>query len=46
MTFEPDGQGGTILRGSLDVTAMKEPIDWRAIEGSLRRMKELIESDG
>ena len=46
MTFEPDGQGGTILRGSIDVPAMKEPIDRRAIEGSLRRMKEVIESDG
>jgi uncharacterized protein YndB with AHSA1/START domain len=46
MTFEPDGQGGTIIRGSLDIPAMKEPIDPRPIEESLRRMKQLIESEG
>jgi len=46
MTVEPDGHGGTILTGSLDIPAMKEPIDPRPIEESLRRMKQLIESDG
>jgi hypothetical protein len=45
MTFEPDGQGGTIIRGSLDIPAMKEQIDQRPIEESLRRMKQLIESE-
>jgi len=44
MTFEPDGQGGTIIRGSVDIPAMNEPIDQRPIEESLRRMKQLIES--
>ena len=46
MTMEPDGHGGTILKGSLDIPAMKEPIDPGPIQGSLRRMKELIESEG
>ena len=46
MTFEPEGQGGTIIRGSVDIPAMKEPIDQRPIEESLRRMKHLIESEG
>ena len=46
MTFEPEGQGGTIIRGNLDIPAMKEVIDQRPIEESLRRMKELIESEG
>ena len=45
MTFEPDGQGGTIIRGSLDIPGMTEPIDPRPIEESLRRMKQLIESE-
>jgi hypothetical protein len=45
MTFAPYGQGGTIVRGSLDIPAMKEQIDQRPIEESLRRMKQLIESD-
>ena len=36
MTFEPDGQGGTIIRGNLDIPAMKEPIDQRPFEQSLR----------
>jgi uncharacterized protein YndB with AHSA1/START domain len=45
MTMEPDGHGGTILRGSLDIPAMKEPMDPGPIQGSLRRMKELIESE-
>jgi hypothetical protein len=46
MTFEPDGQGGTIIRGSVDIPAMKEPILQKSIEESLRRMKQLIESEG
>lgn len=46
MTFEPDGQGWTIIRGSIDIPGMKEPFDPRPIEESLRRMKQLIESEG
>jgi hypothetical protein len=46
MTTEPDGQGGSILRGTIDIPAMNEPIDRGPIEESLRRMKELIESEG
>ena len=45
MTFEPDGQGGTIIRGSVDIPAMKEPILQRSIEESLRRIKVLVESE-
>ncbi len=45
MTFEPDGQGGTIIRGSVDIPPMKEPMDQRPIDESLRRMKQLIESE-
>jgi uncharacterized protein YndB with AHSA1/START domain len=45
MTFEPDGEGGTIIRGSVDVPAMAEPMDSGPIEASLRRIKELIESE-
>jgi hypothetical protein len=44
MTFEPDGHGGTIIKGSIDIPAMAEPMDPGPIEGSLRRIKELIES--
>lgn len=45
MTFEPDGQGGTIINGSIDIPAMKEPMDSGPIEASLRRIKELVESE-
>lgn len=45
VTIEPDGHGGTILRGSIDIPAMKEPMDPGPIQGSFRRMKELIESE-
>jgi uncharacterized protein YndB with AHSA1/START domain len=43
LRFEPVGERSTRITGSLDVPAMEAPMDPRPIEGSLRRMKELIE---
>lgn len=45
MTFQPHGQHATLITGTLDVPSMAEPMDPAPFEHSLRRMKELIESD-
>lgn len=45
MTFEAEGLSGTRLTGTLDVPSMAEPMDPGPIQQSLRRMKELIESE-
>ena len=45
MTFEPEGQNRTRITGTLDVPSMAEPMDPKPIQQSLRRMKELIESE-
>lgn len=44
VSLEPEGQGSTKLTASIDIPAMKEPMDPSPVEESLRRMKELIES--
>lgn len=45
MTFEPRGPNGTQIKASLDVPSMQEPMDTAPIQQSMRRMKELIESE-
>jgi hypothetical protein len=45
MTFEPQDQAATLITGILDVPSMTEPMDPGPIQQSLRRMKELIESE-
>jgi uncharacterized protein YndB with AHSA1/START domain len=45
MTFEPKGQDATRILGTLDVPSMTVPMDPAPFEHSLRRMKELIESE-
>lgn len=45
MTFEPHGEHATRITGILEVPSMSEPMDPAPIERSLRRMKELIESE-
>lgn len=45
LSFEPEGQNSTRLTGALDVPSMAEPMDPGPIQQSLRRMKELIESE-
>lgn len=45
LTVEPMDDGRTTVTAYLDVPAMQEPMDRSPIEGSLRRMKELIESE-
>ena len=45
MTFEPQDQAATLITGILDVPSMEEPMDPGPIQQSLRRMKELIESE-
>lgn len=45
LTFEPEGEHGTRLTGTIDIPAMTERIDTAPIERSLRRMKELIEAE-
>jgi len=45
MTFEPEGPHGTRITGSLDVPSMAEPMDPAPFQQSLRRMKELIETE-
>jgi uncharacterized protein YndB with AHSA1/START domain len=46
MAFEPHGHNATRIMATLDVPTMTEPMDPGPIEHSLRRMKELIESEG
>lgn len=45
LTFEPLDPNATRLMGTLDVPSMTEPMDPAPIQQSLRRMKELIESE-
>ncbi len=45
MTFEPVGAHATRIKATLDVPSMPDPMDPGPIEQSLRRMKELIESE-
>jgi hypothetical protein len=45
MTFEPEGQNGTRITGTVDVPSMSEPMDPAPVQHSLRRMKELIETE-
>jgi uncharacterized protein YndB with AHSA1/START domain len=45
MTFEPEGPHATRVTGLLDVPSMAEPMDPAPIQQSLRRMKELIETE-
>jgi len=45
MAFEPEGDNRTKLTGSIDVPSMTEPMDPGPIQQSMRRMKELIESE-
>jgi hypothetical protein len=44
MTIEPDGEG-SIITIRVDVAGVAEPMDPTPVEGSLARMKELIESE-
>jgi uncharacterized glyoxalase superfamily protein PhnB len=45
MVFEPEGPERTRLSGSIDVPSMAEPMDPGPFQQSLRRIKELIESE-
>jgi hypothetical protein len=45
MLFEPEGEGGTRLSGTIDIPSATSPIDPAPIEASLREMKRLIESE-
>ena len=45
MTFEPHGQNATRIKASLDIPSMPQPMDPSPIQQSMRRMKELIESE-
>ena len=45
MVFEREGDNRTKLTGSIDVPSMTEPMDPGPIQQSMRRMKELIESE-
>jgi uncharacterized protein YndB with AHSA1/START domain len=45
MTFEPEGAHATRITATLDVTSMAAPMDPGPIQQSMRRMKELIESE-
>ena len=42
---EPHGDGGSTLTITVDIPGMPNPLDPMPIEGSLRRIKELIESE-
>jgi hypothetical protein len=44
MDVEPEGDGATTLTLVLDIPTITDPMDPSAIEGSLARIKELIES--
>lgn len=45
MTFEPEGDEATLITADLDVPSLAEPMDPGPIQQSLRRMKDLIESE-
>jgi hypothetical protein len=45
MSFEPEGEGGTRLTGTLEIPSATSPIDPSPIQASLREMKRLIESE-
>jgi len=45
MLFEPEGEGGTRVRGFIDIPSATSPIDPAAIQSSFREMKRLIESE-
>jgi hypothetical protein len=45
MLFEPEGEGGTRIRGFFDIPSATSPIDPAAIQASFREMKRLIESE-
>jgi uncharacterized protein YndB with AHSA1/START domain len=45
MTAEPEGEGRTTLTFDLDIPAMAASMDPSMIEGSLTKMKELIEAE-
>lgn len=45
MVFDPEGPDGTRISASLDLPSTEEPMDPAPIKQSLRRMKELIESE-
>lgn len=44
-TLEPVDEGATKLTFHLDIPAMEVPLDPSMIEGSLRRIKELVETE-
>ena len=45
MTVEPEGQDGSALTISVDIPGMVNPLDPLPVAESLRRIKELIESE-
>jgi hypothetical protein len=45
MLFEPEDEGGTRVRGFVDIPSATSPIDRAAIQASSREMKRLIESE-
>ncbi len=45
MMFEPQGSHATRITATLDVPSMVDPMDSGPIQRSMRRMKELIESE-
>lgn len=45
ITFEPQDRNRTKLIASVDIPSMAEPMDAGPIQQSLRRMKELIETE-
>lgn len=45
MVFEPEGEGGTRLRGTLDIPSAASRIDPAPIQASLSEMKRLIEAE-
>jgi uncharacterized protein YndB with AHSA1/START domain len=45
MTFEPQSARATRITASLDVPSMADPMDPGPVQQSMRRMKELIESE-
>lgn len=45
MLFEPEGEGGTRLTGTVDIPSVTSPIAPASIEASLGEMKRLTESE-
>jgi hypothetical protein len=45
MTLRPVGQASTTLTFDIEIPAMAEPMDASPVEASLRRIKQLIESE-